>query len=289
MSDMEPMLIEVDAKESRSKTIGKLIGALAAAQLEYDTATKDSENPVYSEGARKSRYADLSTIIGATQKALARQGLAVIQTPIIDLPNQKAGVLTLLAHSSDEWISNELILPAVMQGKAIWENGVKTPGPPRFDTQSVGSAITYARRYAYQAIVGIAAEVDDDGNAASGVDKGSKEEAQAVGKQRVAEYSEKLKGQAAGKVVEIYRGKVGNLNAWCFVKSEALALLLDNGGGPLTAFAGSSRYVMEEQLEKVHDVAAGLNMSLKEVSAPDSAKKPAEASQEAGNAGKVAS
>lgn len=109
----------------------------------------------------------------------------------------------------------------------------------------------------------------------------------AVIDRKLDNYKAKETKQAAGKVVEIYRGKVGNLNVWCFVKSEALALLLDSGGGPLTAFAGSSRYVMEEQLEKVHDVAAGLNMSLKEVSVPDSAKKPAEASQKAASAGKL--
>jgi hypothetical protein len=135
---------------NRSESIGKLVVALAQAQLRFDPVLKDTKNPYYN-----SKYADLSNVIVATQTPLAENGLVVIQTPL--RKDQDAGVLTLLAHSSGEWISSELMLPAVSAGK---------DGKARFDAQSVGSAITYARRYTYQGIIGVAAE-DDDGNAAA--------------------------------------------------------------------------------------------------------------------------
>ena len=136
-----------------SEKIGQLAGALAEAQTQFKPVLKDSDNPYFN-----SKYADLATVIAATQPALAKNGLVVIQSPIVDTAEEKAGVVTVLAHSSGEWLSHELVLPATMKAK---------DGNSRFDAQSVGSAITYARRYSYQAIVGCAAEVDDDGNAAS--------------------------------------------------------------------------------------------------------------------------
>lgn len=149
---------------SMSPTIGQLAEALAAAQLEFEPIKKDSDNPYFN-----SKYADLASIIRGTQPALAKNGLVVMQSPIVQVENQKAGVLTMLAHKSGEWMSDELILPATMLGK---DKTIK------FDAQSVGSAITYARRFSYQSIIGVAAEVDDDGNAAVG--SGTKEAAQAV-------------------------------------------------------------------------------------------------------------
>lgn len=159
-----------------SPEIGKLAEALAAAQLDFEVVKKDSDNPYYS-----SKYADLSSVIGATQPALAKNGLVVIQSPIIELEQQRAGVATTLAHSSGQWMSDELLLPATMKAK---------DGTLRFDAQSAGSAITYARRYTYQSMVGVAAEVDDDGNKASGVEsdgRGTRQAAHAVATKKVAE------------------------------------------------------------------------------------------------------
>lgn len=136
-----------------SEKIGQLAGALAKAQLEFKPVLKDSDNPYFN-----SKYADLATVIGATQTALAKNELVVIQSPVVDIEGERAGVTSVLAHSSGEWLSHECVLPATMKGK---------DGVLKFDSQSVGSAITYARRYSYQSIVGCAAEVDDDGNAAS--------------------------------------------------------------------------------------------------------------------------
>jgi len=127
--------------ERRSASIGKLIEALAKAQLKFEVIKKETTNPFY-----KSKYADLSAVIAATQPALAAEGLVVLQEPITE--NGKAGVVTTLAHSSGEWREHTLLLPT-----------------SKSDAQGIGSAVTYARRYSYQAVVGVAAELDDDANA----------------------------------------------------------------------------------------------------------------------------
>lgn len=125
-----------------SDEIGQVTGALAAAHADFEKVIKDANNPFF-----KSKYADLAGVIEATGPALSKNKLAVIQSP--RMVNGHVVVTTLLAHSSGEWIKDELELPL-----------------SKYDAQGAGSAITYARRYAYQAIVGVAAE-DDDGNAAS--------------------------------------------------------------------------------------------------------------------------
>lgn len=154
---------------SMSASIGKLVEALAKAQAKFDPVLKDSANTAY-----HSKYADLATVIGATQPHLAAEGLAIIQMPHAEFGEGDAKMLTLttmLAHSSGEWLASDLMLPAMMR--------------ERFDAQSVGSAITYSRRYGWSAMAGVAQE-DDDGNKATGV--GSKQEANAVaaGKIRTA-------------------------------------------------------------------------------------------------------
>lgn len=134
-----------------SPTIGELAKALANAQLEFSPVIKDVKNPYYGQ-----MYADLSSVIKATQPALAKHGLVVIQTPETNIEAQEAVITTRLCHASGEWLQSALILPATMQGKG---------GEPRFDAQSIGAATTYGKRYGYQGIVGVCAEADDDGNA----------------------------------------------------------------------------------------------------------------------------
>jgi len=132
-----------------SPTTGELFGALASATQEYTPIKKDKTNPHTS-----SKYADLQNVVAATQPALAKHGLAVIQLPIVR--DRLAGVVSRLAHKSGEFAEVELLLPTGMPGRA-----------DKFDAQSIGSAITYARRYAYGPQVGAVAEEDDDGNAAA--------------------------------------------------------------------------------------------------------------------------
>lgn len=154
---------------------GKLIEALAKAQLKFKPVLKQVENAAFTRGARISKYADLAEYIDATQSALAEQGLVVTQWPDVSPEAKSMSLVSYLMHSSGEWMRGKLTLPAI--------------GRDGFTPQSCGSSITYARRYSYAAITGCASE-DDDGNAASG--RGSSEAAQAVGEAKVA----KLKGKA---------------------------------------------------------------------------------------------
>ncbi len=198
MSETQPIPFEASAVEyhhlemsfEHSERVDELFGALAKAQLDFKPIVKDTENPYY-----RSKYADLSQCISATQSALAKNGLVVIQLPNTDNPMKTMGLTSVLGHSSGQWIRGTLILPAEMSGR---------DGRLRFDSQSVGAAMTYARRYAYQAMVGVAAETDDDANAALGI--GSKEAAQAAGERKVAAYKAKAKGTAVpGTVRFSYR------------------------------------------------------------------------------------
>ena len=130
----------IDMKQSDSIT--NLADAMSKAQGSMGAAIKGASNPFF-----KSRYADLGSVIQAIKPHFAEHGLSYVQFPVSG--ENAVGVTTRLMHSSGEWLEQEYYIPL---GK--------------MDAQAAGSAITYARRYALQAIAGIPAE-DDDGNAAS--------------------------------------------------------------------------------------------------------------------------
>lgn len=126
---------------NKSETVGELAKALCKAQSLMGAAAKDRDNPFF-----KSKFADLSSVVSAIKESFATNGLSYSQFPLLE--DGKVGVETILMHESGEWLSSKLVLPMTKQ-----------------DPQAAGSAITYARRYALQAIAGIPSE-DDDGNAA---------------------------------------------------------------------------------------------------------------------------
>lgn len=130
---------------NRSENIGTLAKALAKAQGAIKPAAKGAENPFF-----KSSYADLPAIVKACKDELAKNDIAVIQSTKYE--GETLFLETILAHSSNEWVS-----------------GTYPIKPVKADPQGMGSAITYARRYALAAMVGVVAEdEDDDANAASG-------------------------------------------------------------------------------------------------------------------------
>jgi hypothetical protein len=164
-------IITENAGIRHSQTLGELAKALALASLEFESAVKAAENPFFSTAKKKAKYADLAELIRVTRPALGKNGLVVVQTPY--LKEHAVQVTTMLLHGSGEWLANDLELPADQTIK-FEENGRKVTkfdgqGRPimKFDPQTVGSAISYARRYAYQSILNIAGEEDDDANAAS--------------------------------------------------------------------------------------------------------------------------
>lgn len=127
----------------KSDAINELATALAKAQGEMTHAAKDRENPHF-----KSSYATLASVWEACRLPLSRHGLSVTQ--LASSEQGCAAITTILMHSSGQWVQSETRVPTTKN-----------------DAQGVGSAITYARRYALSAIVGIAPDDDDDGNGAS--------------------------------------------------------------------------------------------------------------------------
>jgi hypothetical protein len=120
-----------------------LAKALVAAQKATEAVKKASTNPAF-----KSKYADLSVVVEAVVPALNAAGVSVLQFPAFN--GELVSVATTLLHESGSSVTATLHLR-----------------PSKLDAQGVGSAITYARRYALMAMTGAAPE-DDDGAAASG-------------------------------------------------------------------------------------------------------------------------
>jgi len=143
-----------------SNSIVHLAEALNAFQKEIRGVEKGSTNPFFN-----SKYASLGDVIEASLPVLTKHGLAITQPPIssgsslgVEASNKKwiddyqAGVETMLMHVSGEWISERFFVRTYKQ------NGVS-------DAQQSGITISYARRYAWLAILGMYASDDDnDGN-----------------------------------------------------------------------------------------------------------------------------
>src|SRR6516225_1990456 len=134
-----------------SEMIGNISGALAKAQAELTNPEKSLtatiRSPFPREADRTFRYAPLSSGLDIIRKSLGRHQIATIQSTEIDKEAGLLRLITILAHSSGEWISSE------------W------PVCPMADiasAQRMGAALTYARRYALFALVGIAGEDDLD-------------------------------------------------------------------------------------------------------------------------------
>lgn len=124
----------------KSESIKNISIALCKFQSEVGKIKKDTTNPFF-----KSKYANLSSIIDAITQPLADNELSYVQ-----FPSGQGGLTTLLMHSSGEWIQDTYIMR-----------------PVKNDPQSLGSIITYQRRYALGAVLGLNIDDDDDGNIAS--------------------------------------------------------------------------------------------------------------------------
>jgi len=128
----------------QSPSLESLAPALVAAQAAVKVASKDAMNPHL-----KSKYADLGSVWDACREALTANGLAISQHPGMD--GATVTLDTMLIHSSGQFVTSRCSAPL---GQAT--------------AQGVGSAISYLRRYALAAIVGVVSDVlDDDGSAAS--------------------------------------------------------------------------------------------------------------------------
>lgn len=127
----------------QSTSIAKLAAALVQVQGSIEGATKGKTNPAF-----KTKYADLASVWDACREQLVTNGMSVVQFPG-EMVDNRMTMTTQLCHESGEWMRATLSIPLT-----------------KVDAQGYGSAVTYARRYALAAVVGVCPE-DDDGNAAS--------------------------------------------------------------------------------------------------------------------------
>lgn len=139
----ENVIPVVATEADESPTLAALAAALAKAQGQMKAAAKDADNKHFG-----SRYADLASIWEACREPLSANGLAVLQP--VSTTDEGVVLTTILIHSSGEFIRTRALFPIAQ----------RTP-------HAIGSAITYARRYALASLVGVAPAEDDDGNAAA--------------------------------------------------------------------------------------------------------------------------
>lgn len=124
-----------------SDTVADISPAMVEAFNAMTTVSKDSEG-------HYGRYVTLGAVLAFAKPILAVHGLAVQQYPTVSDPGS-VQIVTRLWHTSGQWIEDE---------------GLRMPAPN--DPQKVGGAVSYARRYALIAFLGLAAD-DDDGQSAS--------------------------------------------------------------------------------------------------------------------------
>lgn len=127
----------------QSESISSLAAALSKAQAALRPALKDKQNPHL-----RSQYASLDSVMEAVRGPMASNGLSVVQVPDSDEPGYLA-LTTRLMHESGEWLEGRC---RVRLGKD--------------DAQGFGAALTYAKRYALSAMLGVVADEDDDGEGA---------------------------------------------------------------------------------------------------------------------------
>jgi len=159
----------------KSETIGKLTLALSKVQAQLKPAKENSKNPFF-----KSSYADLGSVWDSIRKLLSDNELAVIQ-----MPTDVGGLTTIISHSSGEYMSSTMYIPS------------------KEDAHGVGSAISYARRYALASVVGVVTGDDDGNGAVKGTSNVSKKSTSKP-KLTDAQYDGMVKaiGEGKGSVVE---------------------------------------------------------------------------------------
>ena len=133
---------------NKSESIKELATALAKFQEEVTNPKNTADNPFF-----KSKYAPLNDVLSLVRPILSKNGLSLLQSPSGD--GERIVITTMLMHSSGEWIELD---PLMLKADKV-------------TAQGAGSAITYGRRYAVSAILGISSEDDDDGNHATTANK----------------------------------------------------------------------------------------------------------------------
>lgn len=130
-----------------SESVSELFPALFAAKKELGPVTKKSDNPFY-----KSSYADLNEHLDTVEPILEKYGLFLLQPPCAN--DSGNYVVTMIVHAkSGQWISGMIKVPSSIT-----------------DSQKIGAAITYFRRFGINSLLSLKSE-DDDGNTVTGKNK----------------------------------------------------------------------------------------------------------------------
>lgn len=135
-------------EKTESDQLNELFTALSKAQSEIEFAAADKTNPFF-----KSKYGDMSSVMRVAREPLGKNGLSVIQR-VLTSPTNQMFLLTRLCHASGQWIESKMPVT-----------------PSKSDIQSIGSYMTYVKRYSWSAMVGVTVgeedkKDDDDGETA---------------------------------------------------------------------------------------------------------------------------
>lgn len=149
-SELSKTIAEI---RSQSADVSALMTALAKAQGQIGDIERDRTVKVQARSGPgyEFKYATLSAIIKGIKKALSDNGIAYTQVLTFET-NDRLYYLTTSLHFENQFISS--VTPLIIGGEA--------------GNQQFGSALTYMKRYTLAALVGVAADEDDDGNAADG-------------------------------------------------------------------------------------------------------------------------
>lgn len=183
----------------------KLALALSKAQNKIKAPVKNRKVDFLDKNGRrvKYNYADLADVIEACREPLSENELAVFSSLVYE--NIKGdetsiyGLKTVLVHSSGEFVDTFYPLP--------------DPMLQNIRAQEFGSALTYARRYSYSSLIGIASEEDDDGGIAAETQPPKKEPKENDRANFVIKYgSPEVKGKMLKEVSE---SKLKEIKLWC--------------------------------------------------------------------------
>jgi len=182
---------------TQSDNIAELAAALAKAQAEIGSVKKDAANPFF-----RSVYSTLANVWETVKPALTKHGLSVVQMPGSD--ERGYYVQTQLMHGSGQWIRSTTYMK-----------------PAKEDPQGIGSLISYARRYALQAMV-MACPDDDDGEAAMGRSSKPAESSKPVAKAKPAEAPTKPAVEAPSAKDTRFDGKPSLLDLYTGLEAAKL-------------------------------------------------------------------
>lgn len=183
--------------------------ALVKMQSEVEGAKKGKSNPQF-----KSKYADLAACWDACSDALRNSDVSILQFPTL-APTGFVGLITKVIFGPSGEILEE-----------VFHMPVKDPNNP----QAVGSALTYARRYALCSVVGICPE-DDDGNKAAAPVQVQPQKLEELNKLQVQHVLDRLVGMSSEEAKNFYKD-IRNESWNMPTKTEALRLIALHVKGP---------------------------------------------------------